>query len=116
MSNPTPQLTGTPAIDALLQSYITSEEPHAHGRLYRGISAGADAETVGRRLPAIWVEQHAWADGRLRMVWIAFAPHAMLTYCEGDIDLFVASDEYAFDLELDRCAGFYGVSCARSPQ
>ncbi len=59
------------------------------------------------RLPPEFEEVKHWADGPFRRVWKNDAQRAVVTYCEGDINVTICDDNVAYWRELRRMAEFF---------
>lgn len=96
-----------PTLDQFIARYANWERmPCAGGTLHSGRTF-RDCLAFYDRVPAGFVEREAWGDGQYRLVWVGEADRATITYCEGDIQVWVG-DEAAFRAQLADAAEFYG--------
>jgi hypothetical protein len=76
------------------------------GLIYRGFTMFGDYCKVGRMLPPGFVEVDAWSNG-FRAVWVNRDLRAIVTYCEGDVDVTIDRTLEAFDVRMGKAAEFY---------
>jgi len=62
---------------------------------------------VRSNLTTGWYFNEMWSDG-FREIWWNTEKRAILTYCEGDIDLTVDEDQETFDKRWKAAEEFYG--------
>lgn len=62
---------------------------------------------VRNNLTTGWYMQEMWSDGGFREVWWNREKQAIITYCEGDVDMTVDWDTEVFDKRWKSAEEFY---------
>ena len=76
------------------------------GVIYRGSAGWSGDGLVWKNLPAGFQEVEAFGDC-FRTVWVNERSHAILTYCEGDLDLTIDRSAEIFQARVSSAAAFY---------
>lgn len=79
----------------------------AAARFFTGSSYGQDLYAVERFVPVGFIEQVEWMSRGFRAVWVHVLARAILTYCEGDLDLTVDGTDEVFAERLRTAAEYY---------
>jgi hypothetical protein len=86
-------------------------KPHNGGVIYRGtvhnVNMCADSFTVDAKLPEGFEEIGEFQDGHYRIVWRSDAHRAVVTYCEGDVNVTIDRTVEAYQSRLAAAAVFY---------
>jgi len=86
------------------------------GVIYRGSAGFGNDSTVQRMLPAGFSVVDAFSD-TFRTVWISEERRAILTYCEGDLDLTIDRNASLFYARMSSATRFYiGLRGDSSPK
>jgi len=104
------KLTLRAGLDELIRRYRLERNEHGANltvpcpEFYSGTTGFGDMLTV--HVPEGFEECGDWSDG-FRTVWVNREARAILTYCEGDLDLTIDADEETFQARLQSAAEFY---------
>jgi len=94
--------------DQFKKTYCHNAEPEDKhgGSLYRGFTFN-DVWGVARNIPDEFDLNDEWSDGYYRNVWTSFKNLAIITYCEGDVDVEIYETPTAFNMAIKACDAFY---------
>ena len=94
-------------LQKFIQKYTNTSTPKTDEQTFFGSGVAEDVLAVTRDLPEGFTEHEPWCDSAYRKHWLCHERFIDISYCEGDVFVYMCKDHKTWSRHIDSANAFY---------